>query len=57
MTPTESDIIKLECTVDMLYISPQYYETSEATKVEIEIRQKLESYKSWAKNLIKDKLK
>lgn len=57
MTPIESDKIKIKTSIDMLYISPQHLENIEATECEVEIRAKLESFKSWANNLLDQKLK
>lgn len=48
---------KLEIAVDMLYISPQHFNSIEATKAEIEIRDRLEGFKVWAKKLISEKVK
>ena len=52
-----TDAEKLEIAVDMLHISPQHFKTIEGTQAEIEIRDKLESFKKWANTLIKEKCK
>lgn len=56
MTSKESDKIKLESVIDALYISPQYFENIEATECEIEIRNRLEQFKVWANNIIKENI-
>lgn len=55
--PELQDKEKLKIVVDMLYISPQKFETLEATECEIEIREKLEGFKKWSIKLLNEKLK
>ncbi len=52
----EEDKIRLQVLVERVYLSPMYYHTKEASEVEAEIRQKAESFKTWAHNLINQKL-
>lgn len=48
MTASEQYKITLEVAVDMVFISPRYYHTKEASQVEAEIRAKFEAFQKWA---------
>ena len=43
-----SDKVKLQTSVDSLYFPTQYFESKEATEVEIELREKFDAFKVWA---------
>jgi len=51
------DKIKLQSIIDALYLSPQHYETKQASECEAEIRETFEKFKTWSKNLIHEKIK
>lgn len=55
MSDKEDDKITLKSTIDMVYISPRFYKTKEGSETEVEIRDKLESFKKWAYKLINEK--
>lgn len=56
-TQIEEDKITLQVLVNSVYLSPRYYHSQESSEIEAEIRQKAEAFKTWANNLINEKLK
>jgi len=44
----DPDKIKLQVQVDNLYISPQYFEKLEASKLEALMMSQLQKFKDWA---------
>lgn len=49
-----TDKTKLESIVDNLYISPQQYESIEATELEMLFMSQLQRFKTWADKQIKN---
>jgi predicted ATPase len=51
-----TDKEKLKTVVANLWFPVQHFESKDATEIEIELRERFESYRIWANKLIEEKI-